>query len=105
MSESKLGSAPDGAGAAAMAAETDASDCVAGPAAGVEAAGVADADGAAGAVGAADAAGRSGIVGAVTRSAAEPTTDGVKVAPSLAHTSTPAGYCVRHRGQTDTSPV
>jgi hypothetical protein len=44
-------------------------------------------------------------VGAVTRSAAKPTTDGVKVAPSFAHTSTPAGYCVRHRGQTDTSPV
>lgn len=49
------------------------------------------------------AAGSSGIVGAVTMSVAAPTTEGVSVAPSFGHTSTPAGYCVRHRGQTGTT--
>ena len=94
MRESKLGSAPDGAGAVARAVESDASGGVAAPE------GVAGAGGGAG-----GAAGRPGIVGAVTRSVAEPLNAGVKVAPSFAHTSSPAGYCVRHRGQTDTPPV
>jgi hypothetical protein len=47
-------------------------------------------------------AGSSGSVGAVTSSVTAPATDGVSVAPSFGHTSTPAGYCVRHREQTDT---
>src|SRR5450432_322415 len=91
MSESKVGSAPGctaTAGAAVASAE-------AGSPAGVRA--TADAGAPTG-----GAAGSSGIVGAVTRSAA-PATDGVSVEPSLGHTSTPAGYCVRHRGQADTA--